>query len=50
MDLISQDHEIGTEDAMPLAYKEAFVKLWEDSGIQEAISKGHEYALHDNLE
>ncbi|GAB7352349.1 hypothetical protein MBLNU459_g2790t1 [Dothideomycetes sp. NU459] len=50
MELICTDTEIGTADAMPLNYLQAFRNLWEDAGVRLAISKGHEYALHDNLE
>lgn len=50
MELICTDLEIGTEDSMPLDCMQAFKALWNDSGVRSAISKGHEYALHDNLE
>lgn len=29
--------------------KEAMQTLWLDAGVQKAVSKGHEFALHDNL-
>ncbi|KIW12166.1 hypothetical protein PV08_09441 [Exophiala spinifera] len=29
--------------------KEAMVTLWKDAGVQKAVAKGHEFALHDNL-
>ncbi|OAL40618.1 hypothetical protein AYO20_00354 [Fonsecaea nubica] len=29
--------------------KEAMIALWKDAGVQKAVSKGHEFALHDNL-
>ncbi|OAP65052.1 hypothetical protein AYL99_01024 [Fonsecaea erecta] len=29
--------------------KEAMVALWKDAGVQKAVTKGHEFALHDNL-
>ena len=29
--------------------KEAMVGLWRDTGVQKALTKGHEFALHDNL-
>ncbi|KIY01964.1 uncharacterized protein Z520_02102 [Fonsecaea multimorphosa CBS 102226] len=29
--------------------KEAMVALWKDAGVQKAVAKGHEFALHDNL-
>lgn len=50
MELICSDPEIGTEDAMPTDCLMAFKTLWTDEGIQLAITQGHEYALHDNLE
>lgn len=50
MEIIMQDPEIGPEDAMPTTCLHAFRNLWSDQGVQTAIAKGHEYALHDNLE
>ncbi|EXJ93746.1 hypothetical protein A1O1_02139 [Capronia coronata CBS 617.96] len=29
--------------------KEAMLTLWKDAGVQKAVAKGHEFALHDNL-
>ena len=29
--------------------KEAMVTMWRDAGVQKAVAKGHEFALHDNL-
>lgn len=49
MELVCTDREIATEDAMPLDCMHAFKNLWLDQGVQKAIQKGHEYALHDNL-
>ena len=34
---------------MPMDCLTAFKNLWADAGVQEAIQKGNEYALHDNL-
>ncbi|WPH02470.1 Hypothetical protein R9X50_00533400 [Acrodontium crateriforme] len=48
-ELIAADPEIGTEEAMPLDCLQAFKSLWNDEGVQVAIRKGNEYALHDNL-
>ncbi|EXJ92081.1 hypothetical protein A1O3_00631 [Capronia epimyces CBS 606.96] len=31
------------------AVKEAMLTLWKDAGVQKAVAKGHEFALHDNL-
>lgn len=49
MEVIAADPEIGPEDAMPIPCLNAFKVLWQDAGVQLAIRKGHEYALHDNL-
>jgi guanine nucleotide-binding protein subunit alpha, other len=32
-----------------LDVKEAMSGMWLDNGVQQAIAKGHEYALNDNL-
>jgi guanine nucleotide-binding protein subunit alpha len=29
--------------------KQAMVSLWQDMGVQKAVARGHEFALHDNL-
>jgi hypothetical protein len=29
--------------------KGAMKSMWLDSGVQQAVAKGHEFALHDNL-
>ena len=34
---------------MPIDCLDAFKAMWTDAGVQLAIEKGHEYALHDNL-
>lgn len=49
MNQIKNDPEIGPEDGMPLDYLHAFNTLWDDRGVQMAMLKGNEYALHDNL-
>ncbi len=48
-EVVAADPEIGPEDAMPIDCLNAFKCLWKDEGVQLAIKKGHEYALHDNL-
>lgn len=30
--------------------KDAMIGLWRDTGVQKAVTKGHEFALHDNLD
>lgn len=50
MEIVCSEPEISTEDPMPINCMQAFKNLWLDDGVQSAITKGHEYALHDNLE
>ncbi|KAK2741843.1 hypothetical protein FQN55_008130 [Onygenales sp. PD_40] len=33
-----------------LSIKDAMQKMWLDKGVQKAVSRGHEFALHDNLQ
>lgn len=49
LDLILRERDLGPKDPMPTEYLQAFKSLWTDNGVQQAVSKGHEYALHDNL-
>lgn len=44
------EFELSAIDTMPTDYLEPIKKLWADSGCKQAIAKGNEYALHDNLE
>ncbi|KAL9049260.1 MAG: hypothetical protein Q9162_007314 [Coniocarpon cinnabarinum] len=46
---ITSEPEIDTSQPFPREFEEAFRNLWLDSGVQRAISRGNEYALHDNL-
>ncbi|GIZ40887.1 hypothetical protein CKM354_000420800 [Cercospora kikuchii] len=48
-EIVAADPDIGPEDPMPLDCLKAFTSLWRDAGVQTAIKKGNEYALHDNL-
>lgn len=48
-EIVAADPEITLDEPMPLNCLEAFKSLWLDAGVQTAIMKGHEYALHDNL-
>ncbi len=45
--LVTED--IGPDDPFPLECLPAMKGLWTDSGVQTAIKRGNEYALHDNL-
>ena len=48
-ELIAADPEICIEDSMPQECLAGFNSLWADKGVQLAILKGNQYALHDNL-
>ena len=45
--LVSED--IGPDDPFPMECLPAMKGLWADRGVQSAIKRGNEYALHDNL-
>ncbi|KAK7969417.1 G-protein alpha subunit [Apiospora saccharicola] len=47
--IVLADHEISPNDSLPEDYLDPIKSLWADSGVQKAILKGNEYALHDNL-
>jgi hypothetical protein len=33
-----------------LRVRDAMKELWTDPGVQKAVARGHEFALHDNLD
>ncbi|KAI5307620.1 hypothetical protein KEM55_007825 [Ascosphaera atra] len=33
-----------------LSVRDAMKSMWEDAGVQKAVARGHEFALHDNLQ
>lgn len=42
--------DVDAEDAFTdESVKEALSGMWNDAGVQQAVAKGHEYALNDNL-
>jgi guanine nucleotide-binding protein subunit alpha len=42
--------DVDTDEAFSdLEVRDAMKTLWEDKGVQVAVSRGHEFALHDNL-
>ena len=45
--LVTED--IGPDDPFPMECLPAMKGLWADAGVQTAIKRGNEYALHDNL-
>jgi len=47
--MILSDPDISPEEPLPIECLNAFQSLWEDKGVQLAMLKGNEYALHDNL-
>lgn len=47
--LLLEDNEINSQDPLPQEYLEPVKALWNDGGVKQAIEKGNEYALHDNL-
>lgn len=46
---MNTDRELGVKETFPLHYLPALKGLWVDDGVRQAIVKGNEYALHDNL-
>ncbi|ROW00744.1 hypothetical protein VMCG_06463 [Cytospora schulzeri] len=50
MEQVLVDHELSPNDHFPIDFLEPIKNLWVDEGVRRAISKGNEYALHDNLE
>lgn len=46
---ISVEVEIGANDNLPRDYLGPAKKLWQDAGVRQAIAKGNQFALHDNL-
>ncbi|KAL2873114.1 G-Protein alpha subunit [Colletotrichum sp. CLE4] len=43
------EHEINAQDPLPRDYLQPVKELWVDGGVKQAIAKGNEFALHDNL-
>ncbi|OAA59050.1 G-protein alpha subunit [Niveomyces insectorum RCEF 264] len=44
------DFELGANDPLPVDYLAPIKQLWTDGGVRQAIAKGNEFALHDNLD
>lgn len=44
-----QDKNLRAFEPIPIEYLQAFKDLWKDPGIQKAIERGNEFALHSNL-
>ncbi|KAJ5103364.1 hypothetical protein N7532_003893 [Penicillium argentinense] len=42
--------DVGSDEAFSdLKVRDAMRGMWKDSGVQQAVARGHEFALHDNL-
>lgn len=42
--------DVGSEEAFSdMKIHDAMRDMWKDGGVQKAIARGHEFALHDNL-
>ena len=44
-----EDFELSANEPMPSDYLLPIKRLWADGGVKQAIAKGNEFALHDNL-
>ncbi|KAL2268705.1 hypothetical protein VTJ83DRAFT_3551 [Remersonia thermophila] len=44
------DYEMTAAEPLPEEYLMPVKKLWVDAGVRQAMERGNEYALHDNLE
>ncbi|PVH89202.1 G protein alpha subunit [Cadophora sp. DSE1049] len=47
--VIMQEKDLRPYEPIPVEYLRAFKDMWKDPGIQKAIERGNEFALHDNL-
>ncbi|OQD77627.1 hypothetical protein PENDEC_c002G02999 [Penicillium decumbens] len=44
------DPDVGSDEAFSdLKIRDAMRHMWLDAGVQKAVARGHEFALHDNL-
>ena len=48
-EVVAEDPDLREDEPMPMSCLSAFKCLWADQGCQDAIKRGNEYALHDNL-
>lgn len=43
--------DVGEDEAFSdLSIRDAMRDMWADAGVQQAVARGHEFALHDNLQ
>jgi guanine nucleotide-binding protein subunit alpha len=47
--VIMQEKDLRPYEPIPIEYLRAFKDMWKDPGIQKAVERGNEFALHDNL-
>ncbi|KAJ5863598.1 uncharacterized protein N7529_005514 [Penicillium soppii] len=48
--LDNTDPDVGSDEAFSdLKVRDAMRAMWQDEGVQKAVARGHEFALHDNL-
>ncbi|KAH8695556.1 G protein complex alpha subunit GanA [Talaromyces proteolyticus] len=48
--LFKTESDVDTDEAFSdTNIRDAMKQLWSDAGVQQAVSRGHEFALHDNL-
>ncbi|KAF3927435.1 hypothetical protein ABW21_db0207238 [Orbilia brochopaga] len=47
--LIMHQREISRGETLPREYIQPLKSLWRDAGVQAAVARGNEFALHDNL-
>lgn len=41
---------MGSDEAFSdMKVRDAMIDMWKDAGVQKAVCRGHEFALHDNL-
>ncbi|KAF3940484.1 hypothetical protein ABW19_dt0206171 [Dactylella cylindrospora] len=47
--MIMTERELGRGESFPKEYLVPLKSLWDDAGVQAAVGRGNEFALHDNL-
>lgn len=47
--IIMEEKDLHPFEPIPTEYLLAFKDMWKDGGVQKAVERGNEYALHDNL-
>jgi guanine nucleotide-binding protein subunit alpha, other len=48
--LVKTEPDVDSHEAFAdTTVRDAMKELWADPGVQKAVARGHEFALHDNL-